>query len=146
MPTRYLLDTSALLAHNRGEPGSADVQKLFEEGDAEILIASVSITELARRLRELGATVAEARQTAMDYQQMMDEVVSVDGPVALSAFEVGCQTPKRLPLVDALIAAAARERRARLVHRDPHFAPVPTHLLDQLDLSAEAQASSVPRS
>ena len=57
MALRFLLDTSALLAHSRQEPGWARVQALFEVGDSEILAASVSLTEFARRLRELGATV-----------------------------------------------------------------------------------------
>ncbi len=139
MPTRYLLDTSALLAHSRGEAGCGHVQRLFDDGDAELLVASVSLTEFARRLRELGATIVEALQTLTDYQQVLDEVVSVDGPVALIAFEVGCETPRRLPLVDALIAAAARQRQARLVHRDPHFASIPAHVLEQVELSGEAE-------
>ena len=47
---RFLLDTSALLAHSRQERGGARVRMLFEEGDSEILAASVSLTEFARRL------------------------------------------------------------------------------------------------
>lgn len=34
---KYLLDTSALLAHVRGEPEARQVQELFDMGDAEIL-------------------------------------------------------------------------------------------------------------
>ena len=39
--------------------------------------------------------------------------------------------------VDCLIAAAARERHACLVHRDRHFAAIPGDLFSQLDLAAE---------
>lgn len=131
---RFLLDTSALLAHSRREPGWDRVQALFEEGDIELLAASVSLTEFARRLRELGATTAEARQLAQDYQDLLDEVVAVDENVALTAFDIGCETPERLPLADALIAAAARERGACLVHRDRHMAPIPVNLVEQLQL------------
>ncbi|HEV7505805.1 MAG TPA: hypothetical protein VGS07_12925 [Thermoanaerobaculia bacterium] len=42
-----------------------------------------------------------------------------------------------MPLVDALIAAAARERQACLVHRDRHMSPIPSNLLEQLDLAKE---------
>jgi hypothetical protein len=36
------------------------------------------LTELARRLRELGATAGEARQTVGDYPELFTEVVAVD--------------------------------------------------------------------
>jgi predicted nucleic acid-binding protein len=141
MPQSYLLDTSALLAHFRRERGWARVQSLFEEENVEILAASVSLAEFARRLRELGATADEARQTVRDYQELLAEVVAVDERVALVAFDIGCETPERLPLADALIAAAARERGACLVHRDRHMTPIPASLLEQLDLSRELDPS-----
>jgi predicted nucleic acid-binding protein len=40
-------------------------------------------------------------------------------------------TRPRLPLVDALIAASAKEHSAILVHRDPHLATIPTSLVSQ---------------
>src|SRR5947199_1323943 len=107
MAPRFLLDTSALIAHNRQEPGWERVQALFEETNSAILVASVSLTEFARRLRELGATEDEARRTVEDYLELLDEVVPVDEGVAFTAFEIGCAVEKRLPLADALIAAAA---------------------------------------
>jgi predicted nucleic acid-binding protein len=134
---RYLLDTSALLAHGRRERGWSRVQALFDEPGAEVLAVSLSLTEFARRLLELGATAAEARQTVVAYQGVLDEVIPVDAPVALTAFDLGCETPKRLPLADALIAAAAHQKGAVLVHRDAHFVPIPANLVEQLDLSSE---------
>jgi len=44
------------------------------------------------------------------------EIVTVDETVAFTAFDLGCETAARLPLTDSLIAAAARERGACLVH------------------------------
>lgn len=137
MAQRFLFDTSALIAHHRQEPGWARVQALFEQSDAEILAASLSLTELARRLRDLGATVEEARRTTADYQELLDEIVSVDENVALAAFDIGCQMTERLPLADALIAAAACERGACLVHRDRHMTPIPGSVVEQIDLSRE---------
>jgi predicted nucleic acid-binding protein len=134
---RFLLDTSALLAHSRQEPGWARVQTLFEEDDAEVLAASLSLTEFARRLRELGATAGEARSTVEDYQELLDEIVPVDARVAFTAFDIGCAMVERLPLADALIAASALERGACLVHRDRHMAPIPSKLVEQIDLSKE---------
>jgi predicted nucleic acid-binding protein len=108
MARLFLLDTSALLAHSRQEPGWVRVQALFEDGESEVLAASVSLAEFARRLRELGATAEEARRMVEDYQELLDEIVAVDARVALTAFDIGCEVAERLPLVDALIAAAAR--------------------------------------
>jgi len=42
---------------------------------------------------------------------------------------------KRLPLVDALIAAAAQAKEAILVHRDAHMRAIPSSLIDQQDLT-----------
>ncbi|MEA2561691.1 MAG: hypothetical protein QOH06_3195 [Acidobacteriota bacterium] len=132
---RFLLDTSALIAHNRQEPGWARVQALLEESGSEVLAASVSLTEFARRLRDLGASDEEARRTVEDYRELLDEIVAIDDRVAFTAFDIGCALVERLPLADALIAAAARERGACLVHRDRHMAPIPSSLLEQIDLS-----------
>ena len=137
---RFLLDTSALLAHWRQEPGWARVQALFEEGESEVLAASVSLAEFARRLCELGATTGEARRTAEEYLEAVDELVPVDKSVALQAFEIGCETAERLPLIDALIAAAARHRGACLVHRDQHMAAISTDVVEQIDLATEGDA------
>jgi len=49
-----LLDTSALLIHFYKEPGGDRVQDLLADESNEVLIASVSITELARRLVAMG--------------------------------------------------------------------------------------------
>jgi PIN domain nuclease of toxin-antitoxin system len=46
----YLLDTSALLAHYRGESGTERVHELFDGVENWILIASISITEFFRRM------------------------------------------------------------------------------------------------
>ena len=125
----YLLDTSALLAHCRREAGWQDVQALFENSDAGIFVASVSLPEFARRLLDLGASVSEANQTLDDYLMLMSEVVSVDSAVAREAVLISTRTPERLPLIDALIAAAARARDATLVHRDKHMAAIPPDIL-----------------
>ena len=130
----YLLDTSALLAHHRQESGWEQVQAIFTEDGAEVVIASVTLTEFARRMRELGASETEIRTILADYQMLFSAVVPVDGAVAWAAFELGCRTPERLPLVDALIAAAARLRGACLVHRDEHMAAIPAERVQQLYL------------
>jgi len=133
---RYLLDTSALLAHHRQESGWETVQAIFETDEAEIIIACVSLTEFGRRLRDLGAPEVVVGQTLASYQLLCTEVAPVDTAVALAAFAIGCRTPRRLPLVDALIAAVAQARNALLVHRDEHMRAIPPELLHQDDLDA----------
>jgi len=111
----YLLDTSALLAHHRQESGWDQVQAIFADDGAEILIASVTIAEFARRMRDLGADELAIRETLADYRALFSEVIAVDEAIAWAAFQIGCRTSKRLPLVDALIAAAAQGRGGCLV-------------------------------
>jgi len=61
-------------------------------------------------------------------------VAPVDAAVAFAASVIGWRTPRRLPLVDALIAAVAQVRDAMLVHRDEHMRAIPPELLRQHDL------------
>lgn len=138
MALRFLLDTSALLAHFRREPGWNRVQELFEAPETEVLASSLSLTEFARRLRVLGATREEARSAAEAYRELVNEIVPVDEEVAFAAFDLACEMSERLPLADSLIAAAARVRGACLVHRDHHMKPIPANLVEQIDLAAEA--------
>ncbi len=133
---RYVLDTSALLAHHRQEEGWPAVQALFEADEAELILVSVSLAEFGRRLRELGATEDEVEIILTSYQLLFTEIVAVDAAAARAAFVLGCRTPRRLPLIDALIAAAAQTRGAILVHRDEHMRAIPTQLLRQQDLGA----------
>ncbi len=116
-----LLDTTALLAHFRNEPGAEQVQAILDDRNQDILISAVSITEFARRLEALGAPLAEARTIALEYAGLADMVVPVDTAIAIRAFELGSACATRLPLADALIAACAGVHEAVLVHRDPHF-------------------------
>ena len=132
----YLLDTSAVLAHLREEPGAERVQELFDHDEGLVLLCSVSLPELARRLRELGATAEEAWEKIDGYRQVVDGVVPIDESVACESDRIRSATPERLPLIDALIASAARSRKAVLVHRDAHMRAIPATLVGQLDLDS----------
>lgn len=123
--TRVLLDTTALLAHYLDEAGAEVVHHHLEDSDAEILICALSVAEFARRLESLGETVGDARQRALAYAGMCDEVVPVDTACATRAFELSQGAKRRIPLVDSLIAAAAQCAGATLLHRDAHFAAMP---------------------
>lgn len=129
---RYLLDTSALLSHYRHEMGWESVQRLFEEGAEELLLASVSLAEFARRLHALGAPDEDISRTLADYEMLFSAVVSIDARIAKEAYTIGRLASVRLPMVDALIAAAARRHQAILVHRDQHMGTIPPTALEQL--------------
>lgn len=137
---RYVLDTSALLAHHRQEAGWPAVQALFEADEAELILASVSLAEFGRRLRELGAIEEETEAVLASYQLLFGEVAPIDAATARAAFVLGCRTPHRLPLVAALIAAVAQIRGATLVHRDEHMRAIPAELVRQQDLGAASTA------
>jgi predicted nucleic acid-binding protein len=130
----YLLDTSALLAHCRREKGAERIQELFDEEGEEIFICSVSLAEFARRLRELGAKEREIAELTGHYKQLTDEIIAVDARVAEESDQISRAAAARLPLVDALIASAARNRTAVLVHRDAHLRAIPAQIVRQLDL------------
>jgi predicted nucleic acid-binding protein len=128
---RYLFDTSALLAHYRHETGWEEIQRIFEEEKAEIFLSSVSLTEFARRLNGLGASNEDIEQTLSDYEMLFSAIISIDHSIARVAYPIGQASEARLPLIDALIAAAAQRHDAILVHRDRHMAGIPKTVLDQ---------------
>jgi len=129
-----LLDTSAVLLHYFQEPGGDRVQDLLVGEGNRILIASVCITELARRLVALGHGADDARSTSLSYASLAEEVIPIDTAVAVRAFELSSVAGQRLPLVDALIAACASVADATLVNRDAHFRAIPADLLTRMDL------------
>jgi len=135
---RYLLDTSALLAHYRKEIGWQEVQALFEDGEAEILLASLTLTEFSRRLHEIGADDAEIMDTLDRYRLLLNDIIAIDDPIATAAYQIGRRASGRLPLADALIAAAAQADDAELVHRDKHMSGIPFDVVRQRFLGSQS--------
>ena len=71
------------------------------------------------------------------YRALLNEVVNVDEVVRSEAVRLRISASARVASMDALIAASASLRTATLVHRDPHFAAIPSQLLKQEVLSAK---------
>lgn len=130
----HVLDTSALLAHFFDEEGAEVVQKLWESRGQRPAISAVTVTELRGRLRQEIADSREAESAAEAYLDELTTCLPVDRAVAELAWHIRAATPRRLPLVDALIAATARAAGAILVHKDPHMARIPAALVEQLAL------------
>ena len=129
----HLLDSSALLAHYFDERGSKQVRQLFEEDDTPILLSVLSVSEFWARLRSEGHEAAFESEWKLQ-QELFERILDVNWPVSERAIAIRRATPARLPMVDALIAATASLHNAVLVHRDPHFRPIPSSLVRQLDL------------
>ena len=128
---RYLLDTTALIAHYRGEEGADRVQILLYDESVDVHVCSISIIEMTRRMASLGIDSAESRSISLEYASLATSVIAVDAAIAIRAFELGSMCAARLPLADALIASAANSVDAVLVHRDAHFESIPAALLLQ---------------
>ncbi len=130
---RYLLDSSALLAHLFGEPGVNSVRKLFHDPQAVIELSVLSALELFTALNARGQG-DRFEGIWGQYWQIVDGVRAVDEAVAAKAVDLRRAAGRRLPNGDALIAATAALAGATLVHRDPHFSAIPPALLQQIEL------------
>ena len=126
----HLLDSSAFFAFFFDEPGRQRVEELLGEPAVEIGLSVLTSLELWARLRAEGRD-AIFEQEWEDYLPLFERIVSVDLPLCLKAVELRRAATARLPTIDSLIAAAAVEYDAVLVHRDPHFTSIPSHLLKQ---------------
>src|SRR5512133_1390053 len=106
-PVRFLLDTSVLLPHYFKAPGADRIHRIISDEKNTILMASVSLAELGRRLVATGCDPVEARSSALSYASLCERVVPVDTAASVRAFELGVASHARIPLVDVLIAACA---------------------------------------
>ena len=129
----YLLETSAILAHFQGEEGADKVVSILSDPEARLFLCVVSLVELPRKFKEIGMPGKEIEATLSAYQSMF-KVIAVDLEVSTQARWVAEATPERLPLIDSLIAGAAKSASARLVHRDKHMSAIPESVLDQIGL------------
>jgi predicted nucleic acid-binding protein len=130
----HILDTSAILAHYFGEPGADVVAQLWADDSNTLGISAVSATELKCRLVQESRDDAESAAAAHAYLDELTVCIPVDRATAELAWQLRLSVPGRLPLVDSLIAAAAREKGAILVHRDQHLAQIPGELVEQIVL------------
>lgn len=133
----YLLDTSAILAHFLGEPGADTVADLLAGGPDRVGLAAPSWAELDRRLGELIPDPAEARRIRLLYTRDLCALVPLDEGAADAAIRIQQTAPKRMPLINALIAGCAAAHKLTLVHRDEHLDAIPLAQLAALRLPAK---------
>ena len=130
----HVLDTSAILAHYLREPGADDVNAILAQGPEAAGISLIALVELRSRLAEAAANPQEAERVFKLYTETLTTVLPFSRETADTAMNLRAATRPRLPLVDALIAASAKQHGAILVHRDPHMAAIPASLVSQLVL------------
>ena len=133
----HLLDTSALLAHYLAEHGVERVQALFEDAAVEAGASILSLYEFELRLHQLGVDAATGVKELNRYRALLTEVVDVTEAVRGEAIRLRTNATAHVAAMDVLIAASASLGNATLVHRDPHFAAIPTNLLKQEVLPAK---------
>jgi predicted nucleic acid-binding protein len=131
----YLLDTSALMVLYRKEAGADRLLSLFDDPQHNILICAISVAEFGRKLREVGLNRSEVEHTLDMIIQVFARVVAVDESVARASLTLTRNLSARLPLADALIAAAALSCKACLVHKDKHLEAIPQDILATLTLA-----------
>jgi len=127
-PDRFVLDSFALLAWLRDEPGADTVQELLEKADqkrAKLLVSWMNIAEIYY--------ITKRRSKDPDPQLVADRVVELlqNLPIRIESISkleaVGAARLKAdysMSLADAFAAALAKTNDARLVTGDPEFEPL----------------------
>jgi predicted nucleic acid-binding protein len=133
----HLLDTSALLAHYLAEPGATRVQGLFEDTAVVAGTSILALFEFDLRLHQLGIDAATRDAELNRYRSLLSEIVNVDEAIRSEAVRLRISATARASAMDTLIAATASVRGVMLIHRDPHFAAIPTSMLKQEMLPAK---------
>lgn len=128
----HLLDSSGFFAFFFDEPGRKRVEELFCDG--EVGVSVLTSIELWARLKGAGSE-GEFEKEWEDHLPLFDRVVGVDFAHCLKAIELRRAATDRVPTIDSVIAAAAAQHNAVLVHRDPHFSEIPASMLKQEMLS-----------
>jgi ribonuclease VapC len=121
MPAAPVLDSHALLAFLRGEPGEDRVAHLLEKAgirDTPLLMTEVNYAEVKYTIiRKDGPERWE--EIARELPAMPIEFRVADR--ALSDAAADFKARFKLSLADAFAAALAKERKAELVTGDPEF-------------------------
>lgn len=121
MTTRWLLDTSALLALREDEDGAqrvADLLQAAQSGQSRCLVCFMSRMEVLYRVwKDEGER--RARLADAQLQSLPLEWVSCSDELLERAAAIKACHP--LSVADAWIAASAQLQGAVLVHKDPEF-------------------------
>ena len=121
MTSRWLLDTSALLALRDDEDGAervADLLQTAQDGESRCFVCFMSRMEVLYRVWK---DEDERRARLADAQLQSLPLVWVAASDRLLEQAAELKACHALSVADAWIAAAARQEGAVLVHKDPEF-------------------------
>ena len=145
MKKRYLIDTSALLAHLLQESGCEVVERLLETSGDKLAICILTWVELEIFLNRSAYTAKEKARILSIYRVALGSPLPVDEKVGREALAIREALGTRIPLTDLLIAACAKANGFNLVYRDKHLAGIPENLLGQLRLPAKEAKGRGPK-
>ncbi len=124
MAAAPVLDSYALLAFLRGEPGEAKVTALLEragERDQPVHMTEANYAEVKYiTIRKDGASRWD--EIARELRALPIEFHAIDRRLADLAADIKAR--HKISLADAFAAALAKERKAELVTGDSEFAPL----------------------
>ncbi len=129
MPDLYVLDTSAIAAFTDQEEGAVEVERLLDAArrdECQIEVCAISLMELYYiALQEKGED--EATKLIALVKAWPVRWIYPDERTLLQAGKI--KANYRLSVADAIIAAVAKLRQAKLVHKDPELAALATEVL-----------------
>jgi len=127
--SRFVLDTSALLAYIENEPGSNEIEGLFNralDSEAILFVSSVSYIEVFYiSWREQGEEVAIERL------ELLDDLPLHQEPLAESLIEIVGEIKVKgaMSFADCCIAGLAKLKQATLVHKDPEYEQIENEII-----------------
>jgi len=123
----FVLDTSALLTLHENEPGAGEVEDIIRQAGAlqHVWLCFMSLMEVSYII-EQRAGIKQARQSYSALRQLPLMVLESDEALALAAASI--KANYQVSLGDAWIAATAERLGATLVHKDPEFEVLATHI------------------
>ena len=137
MKSRYLLDTSALLAHLLQESGAEIVDHCLSSSSGGASICIITWVEFELFLKRCAFKERDRTQILSIYRNALTEPLPVDAKVGQAAIAIKQAVPNRIHLTDLLIAACAKAHGLQLVYRDKHIEGIPESLLMQIRLPAK---------
>ncbi len=137
MKARYLLDTSAILAHLLQENGFEVVERCLSCDQGPAAVSIISWVEFQFFLGCSDYSKTDTGKIIKCYEDVLGMPLPIDKAVGQTALDLRAQAKFRIHLTDLLIAACAKTHGLKLVYRDRHIEGIPEKALLQLKLSAK---------
>jgi predicted nucleic acid-binding protein len=118
--TRYLLDTTVLIAQLRGDPEVADLVLALHRGGHSLCTSCVNIAEIERGIQPKERKATEALLDRLEYLPTTKEAAFRAGRYQREWQQKGTT----IHLADALVAGTARVHGAVLITDNAHDFPM----------------------